>query len=845
MSLRARYSPPHFATRAFSLSCLLLLLFAVGAQAKAEEPVIDEPSAATGDISFNHDIRPLLSSRCFACHGPDAESREAGLRLDQADGDEGAIGFAIEPGSVEDSEMWSRITTDDESILMPPPESHLKPLSKTEQQLIRKWIESGADYEEFWAFALPTEPAVPEVKNSNWSDETIDQFVLRRLEAEGMSPSGEADARTLIRRATFDLTGLPPTREEIVHFVDAYNRSPDEAWEELVDRLMARPQFGEHFARYWLDLVRFADTNGMHKDFYRNNFAYRDWIIRAFNENLPYDDFVRYQLAGDLYPAPTKDQLIASGFNRLHLIIDRGTALPEESHVKNVIDRVTAVGTAFLGLTVQCAQCHDHKFDPITQKDFFSLYAFFNNIDSDPETIPWETVDGLQEPFARFPTDQQEAKLQRMDAELAGLNTKIEKLSASIKASEKESGKASATAKSQKEAGSKETLEPETEEERELAKVKMQIASLQKERDKTEQGVEKAMIMKERQDIRETFVLVRGQYDVPGEKVERNTPGFLPALKKSSPVASRLDLAEWFVSPENPLTARVAVNRFWQSFFGVGLIKTAEDFGNQGEVPSHPELLDALTISFLQSGWDVKALIKQIAMSKAYRQASQAAPKQFNQDPENRMIARGPRYRLDAEMIRDLILATSGALSTKMHGPSVKPPQPDGLWKAVSMIGERFKPDEGDAIYRRSIYTFWKRAMPPPQMTIFNAPIRDACIARRERTNTPSQALLLLNESEYLLAARRLAQSTLAQPGDERVDFAWETVTAKLPDAKEKEIVQSLLGDLIEKYQGDPELTKELCRDLSIEHAEDRAKLAAWTVLCNTLYNLDITKTKD
>ena len=542
---------------------------------------------------------------------------------------------------------------------------------------------------------------------------------------------------------------------------------------------------------------------------------------------------MRYQLAGDLYPQPSKDQLIASGFNRLHLIIDRGTALPEESQFKNVLDRVTAVGTAFMGLTVQCAQCHDHKFDPITQKDFFSLYAFFNNIDSEPETTPWEVVEGLQKPFVRFPTAKQEADLERIDAQLSPLNAASKELSASI------NPKASDSKKEEQDGATNEDTHQR------LAELKKKIASLQEERDRIERGVEKAMVMKERQDVRETFVLVRGEYDAPGEKVERGTPGFLPPLKKSSDVASRMDLAEWFVSAENPLTARVAVNRFWQSFFGVGLIKTAEDFGNQGEVPSHPKLLDALTVEFIQSGWDVKALVKKIAMSKAYRQASNAQPERFNADPENRLIARGPRYRLDAEMIRDQILATSGVLSKKMHGPSVKPPQPDGLWKAVSMTGERFKPDDGEAIYRRSIYTFWKRAMPPPQMTILNAPIRDACIARRERTNTPSQALLLLNESEYLLAARRLAQATLKQSPQERAVFAWETVTAKLPDTEEQKMLKSLLDDLTKKYANDSELANQLCRDLPIESEEAKAELAAWTVICNTLYNLDITKTKD
>ncbi|TWT87027.1 DUF1553 domain-containing protein [Neorhodopirellula pilleata] len=780
-------------------------------------------------VSFDRDIRPLLSSRCFACHGPDAETREAGLRLDVATGDEAAIGFAIQPGSVEDSELWNRITSDDDSMLMPPPESHLKPLSAKEQELIRIWIESGAEYDAFWAFEPPTKSAPPEVQDPAWSNHPIDSHVKKKLESIGRRPSVDADPRTLIRRLTLDLTGLPPTRDEVGSFIEAYAMAPEQVWLETIDTLMARPQFGEHLARHWLDLVRFADTNGMHKDFYRNNVAYRDWVINAFNNNLSYDEFVRYQLAGDLYPEPTTDQLVASGFNRLHLIIDRGTALPEESFTKNVIDRVTAVGTAFMGLTVHCAQCHDHKFDPITQKDFYSLYAFFNNIDAAPETSAGPKY-GIQEPFIRLGTPEQYEQLARLNEQIAD----VQKQTVEPAADGAVSVEAIEQAKAQRE---------------------QQLKTLQGELAKLEDAIPRAMVMKEREEVRETFILLRGQYDQPGERVERGTPAFLPPLEKTGEVATRLDLANWLVDSRHPLTARVAVNRFWQLFFGVGLSKTAEDLGNQGEVPSHPELLDDLAVTFMESGWDTKALIKQIVSSRTYRQASHASPETFQEDPGNRLLARGPRYRLDAEVIRDQILATSGLLSPKMLGPSVKPPQPPGLWKAVSMIGETFKPDQGDAIYRRSVYTFWKRAMPPPQMTILNAPIRDACIARRERTNTPTQALLLLNESQYLQAARRLAEKTLTQSPDQRIDYIWETVTAKLPDAQERSVLESLLTDLKRSYTESPQLADALCQGVQIDSQAGnsqvgstqaaRAELAAWTIVGNTLYNLDITKTKD
>jgi hypothetical protein len=772
-------------------------------------------SLSAQEISFNHDIRPLLSSRCFACHGPDAESREAGLRLDQADGDEGAHGYAIEPGSVEDSEIWNRITSDDESEIMPPPDSHLKPLDDNERELIKRWIESGARYEGFWAFEPPTKPATPTVADDSWSDLPIDQHVLKKLESVNRIPSDEAKPRTLIRRVTFDLTGLPPTRSEIAQFLNEREHSPDQAWEDLVDRLLDRSQYGEHMGRYWLDLVRFADSNGMHKDFYRNQFAYRDWVIRSFNNNLAYNDFLRDQLAGDLHPQPTTDQLIASGFHRLHLIIDRGTALPQESFSKNVIDRVTAVGTAFMGLTVHCAQCHDHKFDPITQKDFYALSAFLNNIDAKPQTVSKNgPKNGFQAPFILLGTAEQNQRFEQLSAEVNSLKTKL----ASANVEEKDS-------------------------------LSEELAQLQQEFDRIDRSVPKAMVMKERKKVRPTFVLERGQYDAPGEEVQRNTPSFLPPLNTASEVPSRMDLAEWFVDPKNPLTARVAVNRFWQQFFGVGLVKTSEDFGNQGDVPSHPELLDYLAVSFMESGWNIKALVKQIVMSKTYRQSSISTPAQFNADPENRLLARGSRYRLAAEMIRDQILASSGLLNSEMYGPSVKPPQPAGLWAAVSMIGETYNADSGNAARRRSVYTFWKRSMPPPQMTILNAPLRDSCVARRERTNTPSQALLLLNESEYIKAARQLALTALNEPADQRLNLIWETVTSRLPDEQETAVMQQLLADLTETYSSDLALADQLCEGANFPadqlSDQPKAELAAWTVLGNVLFNLDIVKTKD
>jgi len=780
-------------------------------------------------INFNRDIRPILSDRCFHCHGPDEHDRKKKLRLDIAEGSDGAYrirkGIAgIKPGDPEASSVWQRIITDDEDDVMPPSDSHKKQLTDKEKALIKRWIQEGAKYEAFWAFEVAVKPKTPDVKDKSWSQQPIDLLVQKQLENKSLKPASEADKRTLLRRVTFDLTGLPPTLDEIKTFL---NDKSENAYEKLVDRLLAKKQYGEHMTKYWLDLVRFADTNGMHKDFYRNFITYRDWVIKSFNNNLGYDDFVKYQIAGDLYEKPSYDQLIASGFNRMHLIIDKGTALPEESYVKNVLDRVTAVGTAFMGLTVQCAMCHDHKYDPITKKDFYSLFAFFNNLDGAPETVRGPR-NGLQQPFITMPSPEQEQKLKEYDSQISQLRKKSGELQNLLKKEKDQKKKKEYTA-------AKKATDDK-------------VKKVQKQKDNYSKTIPAAMVMKERKDIKPAYILEMAQYDRPGDKVERNTPEFLPPLKKKGKVASRMDLAEWFVAKENPLTARIAVNRFWQQFFGVGLVKTSEDFGAQGEVPSHPELLDYLTVSFTESGWDIKALVKKIVLSKTYQQSSITSTAAFNNDPENRLLSRGSRFRMDSEMIRDQILSVSGLLSTKMYGKSVKPPQPDGLWKAVSMIGERFRADQGEDRYRRSVYTHWKRGMPPPQMTILNAPSREACIARRERTNTPLQALLLLNESEYMKAARHLAQKALSMKSlndSQRIAYLYESVTSKLPDKTESDLLANLQKKLAKDYSADPKLTDEMCEGVNLKSQEEKVTLASWTMIVNMLLNLDITKTRE
>jgi hypothetical protein len=729
---------------------------------------------AAEEINFNRDIRPLLSDRCFHCHGPDEEDRKSHLRLDKPDGPESPFierkgVVAIHKGKPEKSELWFRISSEDPDEVMPPPDSTKKALTKDEIELFRKWIEGGAQYEDFWAFVPPAKPATPKVKNKVWRSGTIDPYVMARLDKLRLTPRPEADKRTLIRRLTFDLTGLPPTVDEVRAFVE--DASPD-AYEKLVDELLSRKSYGEHMARYWADLVRLADTNGMHKDFYRNFVAYRTWLINAFNENLPYDDFGTYQLAGDLLPNPTERQLVASGFNRLHLIIDRGTALPEESFHKNIIDRIEAFGTVFLGMTVQCAMCHDHKYDPLTTHDYYSLYGFFNNFDGEPETSG-RPKEGLQPPF-----------IELKDPLFAYPGNETPK----------------------------------------------------------------AMVMKERAEPRETFLLNRGAYDDPGEKMTRATPAFLPPMTPRGDLPDRLDLARWLFQPGQPLTSRVAVNRFWQQFFGVGLVKTAEDFGAQGEWPSHPDLLDSLAVTFMESGWDIKALVKDIVMSNTYRQSSDAEPESYLNDRENRLLARGPRYRMDAEMIRDQYLVVSGLFNPAMYGPSVKPPQPPGLWEAVSMAAPfTYKADDGDKIYRRSFYSYWRRALPMPQMTLLNAPTRESCTARRERTNTPLQALLLMNEKEYFKMAQACAQNSLSEAGNKTEDalrLAYEKMTSHLPTEKRLGLMVEALEDFKQYYTEHVPLAHEMTPDMATSSDEERVTLSAWTMVVHGLMNTEMAKVK-
>ena len=793
---------------------MILPLMAASISIQASEPL----------VSYNRDIRPLLSDRCFACHGPDDGKREGNFRLDVAEGEWNPFRSIdgiqiIKPGEPESSELWKRLNTDDHAMQMPPQDSGKKMLTDAQKELIRRWIEQGAIYENFWLFE-PTRPqTLPPVENSLWSSGRIDRFVLANLQEQTISPQAQADKRTLIRRVSLDLTGLPPTLPEIAQFES--DDAPD-AYANLVERLLSTPQYGEHMGRYWLDMVRYADTNGMHHDHYRELSVYRDWVIRAFNANMPFDQFITEQLAGDLLENATIDQQIASGYNRLHMVMDKGTNPPQESYTRNVVDQVSAFGTIFMGMTLECAVCHDHKYDPIKQRDFYQLFAFFNNIDGDPETPGRDQ----QPPLLKLPTPEQESRLRELDSKLDMAKQSIDKLK---------------QAKNDQTDGVDEQIK-QTEQE---------IARLQAEKDGLQRSVPIALVMKERSEVRPAYILQRGAYDQPGEEVSRNTPAFLPPMKPEGDLKTRLDLAKWVTDPQNPLTARVTVNRIWQQFFGVGLVKTSEDFGAQGEYPSHPELLDDLANGFVKSNWDVKSLVRSIVLSQTYQQSSRVPPDQYRADTDNRLLARGSRLRLDSEIIRDQILAMSGLLSRSMYGKSVKPPQPADLWRTVSMVSSStysFTQDTGEKTYRRSMYTFWKRAMPPPQMTIFDAPTRESCTARRERTNTPVQALLMMNESQYFEAARHFAQQLLRSPHQidgERLSVAFETVTSHLPSADELASLLSGLESFRRIYREDIESARAMTTDLTSIGDTERIELAALTMVVNALFNLDAAKTRE
>jgi len=976
-------------------------------------------------IEFNKDIRPLLSDNCFQCHGPDSASRKAGLRLDREEeikADREGMRVVV-PGKPDESELIKRIISTDPDEVMPPPKLH-KTITSAQVKLLRQWIAEGAKWEQHWAFLAPKKALVP-VDNSGWAVNEIDRFVLARLKQEGLKPSAEADRSTLIRRLAFDLTGLPPTPAEVNAF--ARDRSTT-SWNTWIGRLQKSPRYGEHRARYWLDAARYADTHGLHLDNYREMWPYRDWVIAAFNQNKPFDDFTVEQLAGDLLPDATIEQRVATGFNRCNVTTSEGGAIPEEFLVRYAVDRVNTTGTVWMGLTVGCSQCHDHKFDPISQREYYQMFAYFNNTtqggmdgnrpDTPPvirlhsdgkgdrekknraerdgiskqlkaiakkfdkkldeliKNIPADTEPGwageklhtrndknvpdislpvgIGKPFTLSVHFTMPEKLERVELvnqidehgqgirvwadsinegaemELVGdegslrvIQIKSMKPGSSYRIRFTYDGhtdpgsievwngtrrttrnrfpyleidqfggdfaneakfKFVASAERVKAAsffdrilsaeeiaaidhrdttpaliksGPKKWdkkkrkqvldyyLQTQHDEYRELS---VKLSKANRELEYLVRTTPVTHVMAEKKDKAPMAnILERGEYDKKRDKVEPGVPAALPALAEGSPT-NRLGLAQWLIRRDHPLTARVTVNRIWQEFFGVGLVKTAGDFGVQGEPPSHPNLLDWLAVDFMENGWNMKRLVRQIVSSATYRQTARVSPKLMARDPENRLHARGTRFRLDAEAIRDMALYVSGLLDEERGGPGVRPYQPDGLWKTVGYENSntvQFYRHYGDALYRRSIYTFWKRTSPPPNMTALDAPNREACVVRRERTNTPLQALVLLNDVQFIEAARHLAERVIREKDPIR-SMALHVLGRQI-DREESKILSNSLVRFTKHFDYDPDAAKHLLTqgDKPNRETSSPVKLAALTMLANQLLNLDEAITKN
>jgi hypothetical protein len=686
---------------------------------------------------------------------------------------------AIVPGKADMSEVYLRISTADTSQVMPPMKSNLK-LSAQEIDLIKKWINQGATYKPHWAFIAPKMPSVPVVMALDWPQNEIDNFILAKIEQRGLSPNPEADKERLLKRVSFDITGLPPEMTLQEKFLQDESGN---AYDKIVDELLARPQYGEKMAAYWMDVARYADSHGYQDDGLRTMWPWRDWVIHGFNSNYSYDQFIVWQLAGDLLPNPTKEQLLATGFNRNHKITQEGGVIDEEYRIEYVTDRTNTFGKAFLALTFECAKCHDHKYDPILQKDYYSTFAFFNQ-------VPEKGLVG--------------------DITLASLadppNMKI------------------------------------TSEE---------VASILSFINKKDTAAVPVMIMKDDKKRRPTYLLKRGVYDAPGDRVYVGLPSSVMGYDTLKYGSNRLGLAKWLIDKRHPLTARVFVNRMWQEFFGRGLVKTSGDFGMQGDMPSHPELLDWLAVDFMNNGWNIKRLIKQMVTSSTYRQSTMLSSDKHTADPENILLARGPRTRMSAETIRDMALASSGLLVKEIGGPSVKPYQPKGIWELATSgrgVLARYVQDHGDKLYRRGLYSFIKRTVPPPVMLVFDASNRDQCEVNRLRTNTPLQALVLMNDPVVLEAARVFAEKLMKEDisFEEKISFAFRTIVCRKPKDEEMHLLVNYYADEKMKFKASSEDAKKFIQAGEYPKAEidDVSSLAALMQVIHTIYNLEESITK-
>jgi len=738
-------------------------------------------------ISYNRDIRPILSDKCFTCHGPDANKRKVGLRLDLPAGAFAELQkskgqYAIVPGSPEKSELIRRIESNDPKILMPLPESHLQKLTPAEIELFRKWIKEGAKYEKHWAFVAPLKAPLPEVDDKSWAKNEIDHFILDKMEKKGYSPNHEATRETLIKRAFADITGLPPTYKELKD----WESLSDENWyDQLLDKLLQKPAYGEKMALLWMDLARYADSYGFQDDNIRSQWPWRDWVIYAFNKNMPYDQFLTDQIAGDLLPQATKENILATAFFRNHKYTEEGGVIPEEYRVSYNIDKTRTYGKAILGVTIECAQCHDHKYDPFSHKDYYQLYAFFNV----SKEKGYEGDVGQSTP----------AKNPKLLIKNEDVKTALKFINA------------------------------------------VDTTTLQ------------VSVMGDSTAQRPTYILNRGSYDAPSTVKVRPT-----ALESIMPFdtlkyqRNRLGLAQWTTNKENPLTARVFVNFIWQDIFGKGIVKTSSDYGLQGELPTHPELLDWLAVDFMEHNWDIKYLVKKILTSKTYCQSGEISSKKLEQDPENVYYTRFPRLRFKAEIIRDWVLSSSGLLNTKIGGPSVKPYQPKGVWESTTSgrgVLATYKQDHGSSLYRRGLYTFIKLTAPPPGMMVFDASNRDQCEAKRSSTNTPLQALTMLNDPTILEASRVLAENISISSGslEDKIDQAFQTILVREPSKFERKKLVDYCRKQKEYLESQPGLLKQTLDVGEFEHPKQKYDPAETGALMKTIlimYNLEEAITK-
>lgn len=732
-------------------------------------------------VSYNFNIRPIFSDKCFKCHGPDANKRQAGLRLDIPEEAFKALknnpkSHAFVPGEPSESEVFLRISTDDSSLMMPPPASNLKRLTPHEVDLVKKWIKQGAKYEKHWAFVPPKEAPLPQVKDKAWPKNQIDYFVLNKLEQRNIAPNPEADKERLLKRVCLDLTGLPPSLEMMDSF--AADKSPN-AYEKVVDKLLQSPAYGEKMTLHWLDVARYADSHGYQDDNYRSQWPWRDWVIHAFNENLPYDKFITWQLAGDLMPNSTKEQLLATGFNRNHKITEEGGVIDEEYRVAYVTDRTNTFGKALLGVTIECAHCHDHKYDPFSQKEYYQLFAFFNTV----HEKGIESTVGGPETYAKKPL------MQITNEDVKSILKFVNK-----------------------------------------------------------QDTNKLIVSVMGDTIRKTYILKRGNYDMHGDEVQPGTPKAILPFPSNYP-KNRLGLAEWLFNKQNPLTARAFVNQQWQEFFGKGIVKSSGDFGMQGDLPTNQPLLDWLSADFRDHGWNIKRLVKQMVMSATYRQSAVITPEKLKLDPDNDLLSRSSRVRLPAESVRDVVLASSGLLTRTIGGPSVNPYQPPGLWEmASSGRGQlvNYKQVHGPNLYRRGMYTLIKRTVPPASMAIFDASNRDQCEVRRLRTNTPLQALVMMNDPTVLEASRVLAAKLLQENTKDKYKIykAFRLIVCRCPNENELSVLTGYYNDELKAMDKKTAAKMLEVGEYPIPGGINKVNLAAMMKVIDTMYNLEETITK-